>query len=146
MARLIFIILAVVFFFGCYQSQIEVSGNIERKVFLNQTGNLLEILHSKAIVAEYLLLIATDGTAVFICEKSFSELEIIRKKGKFATQTGSLPPVCNLNEIKEICIYNSSYPLSDHQTPFSLRLQEFQFLGESSQAGHYVRKYKLKGV
>ena len=145
MARVIYLILAGVFLFGCSQSQIKISGNLDQKTHLNQTGNLAEILSDKDIEAEYLLLIAADGTAVFLSERSLGEIRISKSGKTFNSRSDVLPPVCSLNDLKEICIYFSNYPLTDHQTPFSLRMQDFRFLGESSQSGHYVRKYKLKG-
>ena len=142
MARLIVFLLIGLFPFSCSQSQITITGNIQENIIITETGNLAEIFESKNISAEYILVIAVDGTAFFISEKSISELEIVKEKGKFQTETTILPPVCNLNNITEICVYVSDFALEEYQTPFSKRISEFELLGENSREGHFVRKYK----
>ncbi|MDO9576551.1 MAG: hypothetical protein Q7J16_01570 [Candidatus Cloacimonadales bacterium] len=143
MGKIVVFILTGIFLFSCAQPGIKITGNIDEQITVNQSGNLAEILQKYNIQAEYILVVAADGTAFFVSDNSLTEIEISQKNGKFNSDTASLPPVCNLNNIIEICVYNSDFPLVDHQTPFSERISQFEFLGESSKDGHFVRKYKL---
>jgi hypothetical protein len=142
MAKLITFLLLGLLFFSCSQSQITIIGNIQENIIITETGNLAEIFESKNVTTEYILIIAADGTAFFISEKSIGELDLIKEKGIFQTETSTLPPVCNLNNITEICIYNSDFSMTNYETPFSKKLSEFELLGENSRECHFVRKYK----
>jgi len=144
MAKLISFLLLGLLLFSCSETGYQITGNISEQTVSTQSGKLEEILLEKDIKAEYILFIASDGTAFFISEKSIPEINIIRQKDKYNTETSSLPPVCNLNDITEICISNSDFPLENYQTPFSIRMNDFELLGESSKDGYFVRKYKLK--
>lgn len=144
MAKITIFVFVVILLVGCAQTGIQITGNIAKQKVLRQTGNLAEVFHQNDISAEYALVIAADGTAFFISEKSFPEIDLIVEDGKINSSSASLPPVCNLNNIKEICLYNSNFPLTHHQTSFSLRISDFEFLGQSARNDHFVRKYKLK--
>ena len=144
MAKLIIFLLAGIILISCTQPKIAITGNLENSKTISANGNLAEIFEKAEIEAEYILVIASDGTAFFVSEKSISEIEITREKGNFNSKTSSLPPVCNLNNIVEICVYNSDFTQENQHNPFAERIAEFEFLGESSKAGHFVRKYKLK--
>ncbi|MCF7794496.1 MAG: hypothetical protein K9N09_04275 [Candidatus Cloacimonetes bacterium] len=144
MARIAVLLIVIILLSGCSGSGILITGNIAGRQVLRQTGNLSEILQQKEIPAEYALVIAADGTAFFISERSFSEIKIAKEKGKFNSTSKTLPPVCNLKNIVEICIYYSEYPVIDNKTPFSSRLEDFEFFGQNSKNDHFVRKYRLK--
>jgi len=139
----IIIVLALLSLVACSPGGYRLSGNIDSEFQTKQTGNLKEILAYYELEAEYALLIASDGIAVLISEPSFSLIEIYSESKKINTRSDLLPPVSNLNDLNEIVIYNWNYPLTGSHTPFSLRLLEFNFLGESSRNGHSVRKYNL---
>jgi hypothetical protein len=145
MAKVIVSLLLGLLLFSCSETSYRITGNIDAQVASDKTGNVESILQEFGIIAEYALIIADDGTAFFISENSFSEIEINSKKGKFNSGSSNLPPVCNLNNIIEICVYNSDFPVENHQTPFSVRMNDFEFLGENSRKGHFVKKYRLKG-
>ena len=119
-------------------------GNLDLEFRSNLTGNLADILHEQRLDAEYALLITSDGMAVLLTERSFSLLHIEAAGKRFNTGSDLLPPVCNLKDLNEIYLYLPGYPLKDNHTPFSLRMKDFAFLGESGTNGHYVRKYRLK--
>lgn len=144
MEKIILIFLLILLLTGCQQAEILLSGNLQNKQMISQTGNFVEIFDHLQIPAEYALVIAHDGTAYFISESSFSKIELVKKNDSFNTVSDQLPPVCNLNHIKEICIYNSNFPQQDHLTPFASRIAEFDYLGQISRNNHFVRKYKLK--
>jgi hypothetical protein len=139
----IIIILFLLSLVACSPQGYRFSGNIDSEFYSEQTGNLKEILALHELNAEYALLIASDGIAVLISEPSFPRIEIYLDAKKISTRSEFLPPVSNLNDLSEIVIYNWKHPVVDRQTPFSLRLLELQFLGESSLNGHLVRKYQL---
>jgi len=142
MARSIVLLGLILFICSCSNPHIRITGNLAEFSTIDETGNLAEILESNNVTAEYILVVAADGTAFFVSSKSISALQITKKNNEFHTLTTTLPPVCNLNNIKEICVYISDFPREDDHTPFSARIAQFEFLGENSRDGHLVRKYK----
>ncbi|MFC1898177.1 hypothetical protein ACFLYJ_01255 [Candidatus Cloacimonadota bacterium] len=144
MGKIVSLILTGFLLFACSQSNYKITGNIINRISLNQSGYLADILQESNIEAEYILVIAADGTAFFVSEASFSEIKIISEKGEFNSESSSLPPVSNLNNIIEICVYNSDFPVENYLTPFSKRMNNFKLIGENSKNGHHVRKYKLR--
>jgi len=121
-----------------------VTGNIDRDISATSTGTLDKIFEQIGIEVEYALIVASDGTSVLLSERSFPLIEIVKKQGRFSTIAEQLPPVCSLNNIGEIIVYNHSYPMENYLTPFSTRMKEFEFLGESSKDDHFVRKYRRR--
>ncbi|HPR18161.1 MAG TPA: hypothetical protein PLD62_07935 [Candidatus Cloacimonadota bacterium] len=145
MARSIILLMLVAILSACVQPQILVTGNVENICSIEDGGNLAELLKQHEITAEYVLFIAADGTAFLTSEKSFSALEFSKKKRKFYSHSALLPPVCNLHDVREICVFRTDYSQSGKQNEqFYQRLTDFQKLGESSQNGYSVRKYKLR--
>jgi len=138
----IFLITSFVAVSSCSQSGYQITGNLESEILADKVGTLTDIFLSYNLNVEYVLLIAGDGTAVFLSEKSFPDLEVIRSKGKYSTKSESLPPVCNLSGVVEIAIYNNTYRSEDIYTPFYKKMENYQLLGESSMKGHIVRKYQ----
>ena len=127
----------------CGRSGCLLTGNLTEESLVSRSGVLSNILGD----AEYALLIGSDGTAVFLSQNSFPEITIHKKIGKWNCSTDILPPVCNIRNLKEICIFKS---YSDKKMtienedlhPFAVRMKDFEFLGESQKNGHIVRKYR----
>ena len=117
------------------------TGNVEKEIKLTTIGSLDEVIAAAGVKAEYALVVASDGTSFLLSEQSFSLIEISKVQNEFNTRSDLLPPVCNLNNISEIIVYNIHYPLEGFYTPFSERMKGFEFLGESSMGFHFVRKY-----
>ena len=119
------------------------TGNINEVSSSSQEGILAEILHD----VEYVLLIGSDGTAVFLSESSFPKIIINKENGNWNCSSDILPPVCNIYNLKEICIFKSFFEKKikvENETlnPFAVRMRDFEFLGESQKNGHTVRKYR----
>lgn len=113
------------------------SGNLENK-HIDSTGELSKIIPE---FAEYALLIGSDGTAAFISADSFYKIEIQNTNNIFSSQSQGLPPVCNIKDLVEICIYRSYY---SNSSSFTQKMKEFEFLGTGTKNGHFARKYKKK--
>lgn len=143
MAKIKLISLLLCVLFACSSGFYEITGNIDTTIKTNRSADLSEIFEENGLQPEYALLIASDGTAVLVSERSFPHLIISRDRRSFQSGSDLLPPVTNLRDLSEICIYSSDFPLQDNQTPFSIRIRDFELLGESSRNGHYVRKYRL---
>jgi hypothetical protein len=139
MVKRISILFIVLSFFACSPNGMKLTGNIETGVTISDEGSLDDILNKLIPEAEYALLIGTDGTAALISARSFSEIYIHRDKNSWNSKTDTLPAVCNIRNLKEICIYTKTSFENNH---FSDRINEFEFLGETCKNGYYVRKYK----
>ncbi len=98
-----------------------------------------EILEDVVPSSKYALLIGSDGTATLITSRSFSKIYIQKDKKGWNSKADNLPAVCNIRNLNEICIYSRT---SSSNNRFSDRLNDFEFLGQSSKNGYYVRKYK----
>ncbi len=138
-----FFIIAILLLTGCSRSGYLLTGNINDVLSVSQEGILSEILQH----TEYALLIGSDGTAVFLSQKSFPEITIHKENKKWNCSTEILPPVCNIRNLKEICIFKSFFSdkiivENENLHPFAVRMRDFEFLGESQKNGHTVRKYR----
>ncbi|MCF7858130.1 MAG: hypothetical protein K9N07_02235 [Candidatus Cloacimonetes bacterium] len=129
----------LLWFASCSPPGILISGNIDYTTFIHQNGKLNNLLQTLSPAAEYALIIGSDGTAVLVTAKSFSEIEIYKKADRWFSKTEKLPPVCNIKDIKEICVYSQ---VPAEYNSFEERFKDFEFLGQSSKNDHYVRKYK----
>jgi hypothetical protein len=141
--KFFYLLIAILFLTGCGRSGYLLTGNITEESVVSQRGILSNILED----AEYALLIGSDGTAVFLSENSFPEITIHKESGKWNCSTDILPPVCNIRNLKEICIFKSFFGKkiqveNEDLHPFAVRMRDFEFLGESQKNGHTVRKYR----
>jgi len=135
----------IFFLISCSSKGYIITGNIDSTISTRQTGRLDNILKQNAVDAEYVLLIAYDGVAVLLTEQSIPYLNIVKQQGRFNSYSGNmLPPVCDLNDLREIYVYRTEYSLNEGHTPFSLRMQDLKYLGESAKSEHVVRKYQVK--
>ncbi|MBT4332073.1 MAG: hypothetical protein HOD64_02250 [Candidatus Cloacimonetes bacterium] len=139
MVKRISILFIVLSFFACSPTGIKLTGNIETGVTISDEGAFSNILNELASRAEYALLIGNDGTAALISARSFDQILIEKHKNNWNSKSNVLPAVCNIRNLKEICIYTKTSFENNH---FSDRINEFEFLGESCKNGYYVRKYK----
>ena len=139
MVRIVLIVTLVLFIFACSSNNLVLSGNIKSKVVISNEGRLDEILNEITPSAKYVLLIGSDGTAVLVTSRSFSKIYIHNNNEIWNSKADNLPAVCNIRNLKEICIYRKT---SNNHNHFSERLNDFEFLGQSSKNGYYVRKYK----
>jgi len=137
MVRKYIILFIVLFFFACSQNDLILTGNIESRSVISDTGRLDEILGVPH--ARYALLIGSDGTAAFIPSRSFFKIFIQKDKNSWNSKADNLPAFCNIHNLKEICIYTKT---SIENNNFSKRMNDFEFLGQSSKNGYYARKYK----
>lgn len=132
----LFLILSL---FACSPNNLILTGNIKVGTKISNEGRLDEILRSITPSAKYALLIGSDGTAALITSRSFSKIYIQLDKNDWNSKTDDLPAVCNIRNLKEICIYSKT---SSENNNFSVRMNDFKFLGQSSKNGYYARKYK----
>lgn len=135
----VLILLFVLSLFACSPNNLILTGNIEDGVNISNEGKLDEIFSDIAPSAKYALLIGSDGTAALITSRSFSKIYIQKDKNGWNSKANKLPAVCNIRNLKEICIYSRTSIKNNH---FSDRLNDFEFLGQSSKNGYYARKYK----
>ena len=125
--------------FACAPNDLIFTGDIESGTVISSEGRFDEILINLAPSAKYALLIGSDGIAALITSRSFSEIYIQKDKNGWNSKTDNLPTVCNIRNLKEICIYSRT---SNEINNFSERMNDFEFLGQSCKNGYYVRKYK----
>ncbi|MDP8202593.1 MAG: hypothetical protein P9M11_10710 [Candidatus Tenebribacter burtonii] len=138
MVRRVSILFLVLLLFSCSPKNLILTGNIKDGVEISDYGRFDEIL-SFAPSAKYALLIGSDGTAALITSRSFSKIYIQKDKNCWNSKADILPAVCNIRNLKEICIYTKT---SIEDNNFSKRMNDFEFLGQSSKNGYYARKYK----
>lgn len=135
----VLILLFVLSLFACSPNNLIVTGNIMDGAEISNEGRLNEILNEIAPSVKYALLIGSDGTAALITSRSFSKIHIQNDKNEWNSKADNLPAFCNIHNLKEICIYSKT---SSENNSFSDRLNDFEFLGQSSKNGYYARKYK----
>ena len=141
--KIFYLLFAILLLTGCGRSGYLLTGNINEVLSVSRSGVLSVILED----AEYALLVGSDGIAVFLSENSFPEITIQKENGKWNCSTEILPPVCNIRNLKEICIFKSFFGKkikveNENLHPFAVRMKDFKFLGESQKNGHTVRKYR----
>jgi len=131
-------ILSILIIWHLTINALEFTGNIQESTDLMNDTNLNELINTIAPEADYALLIGFDGTAALITSRSFQMIEIVKQDSVWNSVTEDLPAVCNIRNLKEICIYLKT----NGPNKFSKRLNDFEFIGQSSKNGHFVRKYK----
>lgn len=139
MVRRVLFFIFILLVAACSQHNLILTGNIDSKTEIRSEGRLDEIIDNIAPSAKYALLIGSDGTAALITSRSFSEVYIQKVEKEWNSKTKKLPAVCNIRNLKEICIYTKTSSNNNH---FSDRMNDFIFLGQSSKNGYYARKYK----
>ena len=139
MVRKVSIVFLVLSLFACSRNNLILTGNIEAGTTISSEGRLDELLKNIVPSAKYALLIGSDGTAALITSQSFSKIYIQKDKKGWNSKVDNLPAVCNIRNLKEICIYSRT---SSKNNRFSDRLNDFEFVGQSSKNGFYARKYK----
>ena len=142
MVRRVSIFFFILSLFACSPDNLILTGNIEDGTIISREGRLDEILKDIAPSAKYALLIGSDGTAALITSRSFSKIYIQKDKKGWNSKADILPAVCNIRNLKEICVYSRTSIENNH---FSDRLNDFEFLGQSSKNEYYARKYKELG-
>ena len=143
MVKRVSILFFILSLFACLPNNLIVTGNIVDGAEIDNEGRLDEILEEIAPSVKYALLIGSDGTAALITSRSFSKIHIQNDKNEWNSKADNLPTVCNIRNLKEICIYSKT---SNNVNCFSERLNDFEFLGQSSKNGYYARKYKERPV
>ena len=121
--------------FACAPNDLIFTGDIESGTVISSEGRFDEILINLAPSAKYALLIGSDGIAALITSRSFSEIYIQKDKNGWNSKTDDLPAVCNIRNLKEICIYSRT---SNEINNFSERMNDFEFLGQSCKNGYYA--------
>ena len=139
MVKRVSILFFILSLFACTQNNLSLSGNIKVRTEISNQGRLDEILNEIAPSVKYALLIGSDGIAALITSRSFSKINIQKDKNGWNSKANDLPAVCNIRNLKEICVYSRTSIENNH---FSDRLNDFEFLGLSSKNGYYARKYK----
>ncbi|RLC57335.1 MAG: hypothetical protein DRH89_03775 [Candidatus Cloacimonadota bacterium] len=142
MVKRVSILFFILSLFACSPKNLIVTGNIVDGAEISNEGRLNEILNEITPSVKYALLIGSDGTAALITSRSFSKIHIQRDKDGWNSKADNLPAVCNIRNLKEICVYTRTSIENNH---FSDRLNDFEFLGQSSKNGYFARKYKELG-
>ncbi len=138
MVRIVLVVTFVLFIFACSPNSLVLSGNIKNKAEISNEGRLDEILNEIAPSAKYALLIGSDGTAALVTSRSFSKIYIQKNNQEWNSKAEELPAFCNIRDLKEICIYSRT---TNTINSFSERMNNFEFLGQSSKNDHYAKKY-----
>jgi type I phosphodiesterase/nucleotide pyrophosphatase len=141
---------------SCAQKGLKFTGNISEPVNLQESSNLYDFLKEQNIAAEYALLSGNDGTAAYVFNNSFQNIDLIRIKQKWHSQSYDLPEVVNINDLSHVSLFvrdhNNSLNILretgqiDIITPFEAELAQYDFLGKSSKNDHSVRKFKFDRV
>jgi len=142
MVKRVSILFFILSLFACSPKNLIVTGNIVDGAEISNEGRLNEILNEITPSVKYALLIGSDGTAALITSRSFSKIHIQRDKDGWNSKADNLPAVCNIRNLKEICVYTRTSIENNH---FSDRLNDFEFLGQSSKNGYFASKYKELG-
>jgi hypothetical protein len=129
-----------------------VAGNTDSGIFLHSQGNLADIFNEKEILAEAVLLAGKDGTAAYIESAALQHIYLIYDSRIWASQADSLPPVCSINDLEQVTVWNSStnttlmidlagrFPVE--YTPFHFILAGYDKIAESEKNGFLAYKYK----
>ncbi len=139
MVKRVSVIIFVFSLFSCSTNNLILTGNVQEGTIINSNVRFDEILNSIAPSAQYALLVGSDGTAALITSRSFSKIYIQKDRKCWNSRADDLPAVCNIRNLKEICIYSKT---SSENNKFSMRLNDFEFVGQSSKNGFHARKYK----
>ena len=139
MVKYLFLAVLSLLLLACAQDDLIITGNINTGIKITGEGKLDELLHELAPHSKYALIIGSDGTAALLTSRSFSEVYIQHVETTWNSVSENLPAVSNINVIKEICVYQRE---TTNDNYFAERLSGFEFLGQSSKNGYYVRKYK----
>jgi hypothetical protein len=135
--------------FGCSKQPLKLTGNLSEAAFIQDSGNLQEILVEKNIFPENVMLIGNDGVAVYLSQNSLEFIELEYKNSQWNSVATGLPEVANIKNLKEICLFlpNAKYSLSVHEEHFSYQIShfaakfnEFKIAGKSSKNGHFAKK------
>ncbi|NQV17083.1 MAG: alkaline phosphatase family protein [Armatimonadetes bacterium] len=147
----LFLFISIILVSGCNQSELQVTGNVDKNYKIQESGNLKNILENISKDIEYAFLIGKDGTAAYISKPSFSNIQIQKKAFDWFSYTDSLPDFCNIKYLTEICVYqtkaeNSLFILKNDEqiekiTPFSARVKEFELLGISKKNNYFAKKF-----
>jgi len=130
----------------------KVSGDVSQNNITFSTGNLAKSIYDKLPLCDEILVVGDNGIAVLIPAYAFEMIEIIQDRNVWNLSSPKLPPVCNIRNIKEICIKQTpaTYSITikngnnlKHYSPFDFILENFEFLGESEKNGYTLKKYKL---
>ncbi len=152
MRKLILFLILLILLGACSKRKVNVTGNLDKPLKLNKPVNLSVFSRDEIPGAKHALLIGSDGTAVFVPKKSFAYLDIDKHKGKWEVKAdNTLPPVCNITDIEEICFYKTYsnyelYVLNNNKTekritPFRARKNEFLLIGNSIKNEILVSKF-----
>jgi hypothetical protein len=143
MAKIVLASTFLLFVLCCRAQSYFIAGDLSKPITSRATASLEEVFNEFDLKVEYALIVASDGTAVLLSQRSFSQLQIIKRKSKFHSMSETLAPVTGLYDIAEISVSLINGENNPTQKRFSLRMREFEFLGESSANDYLVRKYKL---
>lgn len=138
MVKILFITILSLFLLTGNLNALQLTGNIAKSVEIQREGTLKELIEPVSNAVKYALLIGSDGTAALITSRSFSIVRLIKTEAGWNSTTNKLPAVCNIRNLKEICIYSRQFK----ENNFSDRIDDFEFIGQSSKNGYYARKYK----
>jgi len=139
MVRKVLTVSFIILLVACSTNNLVLTGNIKTKSEISNEGRFDEILNEIAPSAKYALLIGSDGTAALVTSRSFSKIYIQKDDNEWNSKSDKLPAFCNIRDLNEICVYSRT---SNEINNFSERMNDFEFLGQSSKNGHYARKYK----
>ncbi|MDP8220509.1 MAG: hypothetical protein P9X26_04140 [Candidatus Stygibacter frigidus] len=127
-------------------------GNISHREEIETKGCFAELLANTDINADAALIIGSDGTAALIEKSAFKLIYLHYDDPGWSSVSTSLPPVCNIKDIKEIAIWQSSWDIQFEvdlegnypriYTPFNWIMQDYNYLATSAKNGYQVEKYK----
>jgi len=130
----------------------KVLGDVSQNNITFDSGNLASSIYEKLPLCDEILVVGDNGTAVLIPAYAFEMIDIIQDGDVCNLISSKLPPVCNIRNIKEICVKQTpaTYSMTiknanniKQYSPFMFLMGKFKFLGESQKNGYALRKYKL---
>jgi hypothetical protein len=122
------------------------TGNVTPGSVIEQKGCLEDFLLELDIDADAVLLIGADSTTAYI-ERSALKMVYLHPSGdSWLAYAPSLPPVCNIKNLSEVCIFQSFWHKTlsidaKNYTPFSWKLAYLEKSANSEKNGYHAIKY-----
>jgi len=149
--KIAYLLIIILIISGCGRQAIIVSGNISSERSIIKEGVLSDLLADFS--AQSALIIAKDGSAVYLPASSFPHIRIQKyhRKG-WQSRSETLPVFSNIKDIAEIAVFakDNGYGLAlydkeneiDYITPFRAKIEQFEQFGRSNKNNLDAIKYQ----
>ena len=147
-----YLLLTLLFCFLALAAEpLPITGNVPVGSIIERKGCLEDILIELDIDADAVLLIGADSTTAYIEKSTLKMVFLHPSDDSWLAYSPSLPPVCNIKNLSEVCIFQSfwqnSLAIDDKIfTPFSWKLAYLKKNANSEKNGYHAIKYLPSGT